>query len=51
MSTLAFQITNGVIVVISGVILYAIKRIFDWARSIDERLDAIEKSIGASTEK
>lgn len=46
MSTITLQITNGLIVLISGVILYGIKRIFDWAHSIDQRLDVIERSLG-----
>jgi hypothetical protein len=45
MTTVAAEISNGIIAVLTGVILYGINRIFKWARSIDKRLDRIEKTL------
>ncbi len=43
-STLVIEISNGVIAVITGVTLYGLNRVFRWVRSVDQRLDRIEKA-------
>lgn len=47
MTTVAVEISNGVIAVITGVTLYGITRMFRWVHSVDQRLDRIEKDIAA----
>lgn len=44
MATLGLEISNGVITVIGGLILYAVARALKWTRSVDERLDRIERA-------
>ena len=44
-NTLVVEISNGVIAVITGTVLYGINRIFRWVRSVDKRLDRIEKTL------
>jgi hypothetical protein len=45
-SPIALEVSNGVIAVIAGLTLYTVSRILRWIRSVDRRLDAIERKAG-----
>lgn len=48
-SAVILDVSNGIIAIITGLVLYGVNRMLRWARDVDERLDAIEKKLDDGT--
>jgi tetrahydromethanopterin S-methyltransferase subunit B len=44
-SQIVIEISNGVIAIIGGLVLYSVNRIFNWVKSVNTRMSRIERKM------